>query len=245
MWVVKFNNSGVFMTASNSYFMGTDKTTSIYQNPNYFSGVSSTSLALTSGGQITAASLFDEKFLERKDNYNQTRDSYNTARAGRDAAINTKISNIVSYIENGKEGKAMDEYAKLLEEMSNQNRYAQLKHGDDDTQLRAVARHLIETNAEVNLEKLIKDNCDTSFERGFKVSFEDKTYTQEDMLKEMCDLDEKNKLTDLKRGAGNACRISTCAATGAGIGFFIGGGPLGAVIGGGIGAIVGGIGCAF
>ncbi len=224
------------MTVSSNYFTGIDKSTSVFQNPNYFSGTGSSSLALTTGGQITSASLFDEKFLDRKDGYNQRREAYNVAKAGRDAAINKKISNLISYIENGKEGKAMKEYGKLLEEMSKQDRYAQLTNGDDDTQLRAVARQLIESNADVDLEELIKDNLDTSFERGFKVSFEDKTYTQEDVLKEMCDLDETNKITGLKRVAGNVCRIGACAATGAVVG-----GPVGAIAG----AVIGTLGCLF
>ena len=222
---------------TSSFLTGIDRTTSIYQNPNYFSGAGIGSVSLSSGGTISSASLFDEKYLEKRNGYDQKRDSYGIAKAGRDAAINKNISNLVSYIENGKEGKAMKEYTKLLEEMAKQERYAQLIQGDDDTQLRAVAKELIENNANVDLEELIKENTDASFARGFKLNFEHNAYTQEEILKELCDLDETNKLTGVKRVTGNLCRIGACAAAG----FVIGGGPVGAVIGAGIGAL----GCFF
>lgn len=238
MWVVKFNNLkwGLVMTVNNNIFGGVEKAASIYQNPNYFSGAGLGSVSLSSGNSLTSASLFDEKYLEKRNGYDQKRDSYGIAKAGRDAAINKKISNLVSYIENGKEGKAMKEYAKLLEEMSKQERYAQLAIDGDDTQLRAVARELIENNANVDLEELIKDNTDASFARGFKLNFEHNAYTQEEILKELCDLDETNKLTGIKRVTGNLCRIGACAGAG-----FVFGGPVGAIIGTGIGAL----GCFF
>lgn len=223
--------------AASINFSGADlSTASVYQNPNYFSGVGSSSLSLTTGGTITSASLFDEGYLDRRQGYEQTRDSYEVAKAGRDAAIEKKISNLISYLENGKEGKAMKEYNSLLQEMTKQGRYAKLIQNEDDTQLRAVARKLIEANADIDLEDFIKDNADASFARGFKLNFEHNSYTQEELLKEMCDIDETNKLTGIKRAAGNACRIGACA----GVGFVIGG-PLGAVVGAGIGAL----GCLF
>ena len=211
---------------------------STLDNPGLLTNIGSTSLALTTNGSISAESIFNESYLDRQAGYNQKRMSYAEAELGRNKVIDTKIKNIIHYIENGSEKKAMKAYSELLDEMSKQKRYAQLVDGEGNAQLRAVARQLIENSdacAGRNFEDLITENMDTSFERGFKINFESDSYTQEDILKEMCDIDETNMLTKPKRIAGNLGRAALCAAAG----FLIFSNPVGAAAGLFIGGAIG------
>ena len=179
--------------------MNVSAVTPVFQSPNYFSGVGSTSLSLTNGGTITASSLFDEKYLEQRDGYNQKKESFQIATSGRDAAIKTKISNIVSYLENGKEDKALKAYNELLDVMSKQSRYSQLVSEDDNTQLKAVARTLIESSAGTDLEQLIRentrDNADVENQKIRTWGNCDST-SQEELLLAMCDIDEQGGHTN-------------------------------------------------
>ena len=79
-----------------------------FQNGSFLGGSASASSLTTSGG-VTASSLYDTEYLDRKYDYADTRESYEIAYSGRDAAIETKISNIGSYLANGKEDKALAE----------------------------------------------------------------------------------------------------------------------------------------
>ena len=165
-----------------------------FQNGSFLSG-SALASSLTQSGGITAASLYDTEYLDRKYDYTDTRESYEIAYSGRDAAIETKISNICSYLANGKEDKAFAAYEELLEEMSSQTRYAQLIGEDgDDTQLRAIARQLIETELGADLEEFIranaKDQAGVDYQNILTWGNCDST-SQEDLLAEMCDIDEE------------------------------------------------------
>ena len=151
--------------------------------------------ALTTSGGITAADLYDEEYLENKYSYKETQESYEIAYEGQDAVIETYISNILSYISNGEEDKAMEAYEELLDAMSDQTRYAQLISDDgDDTQLRAIARELIEADLGSDLEEYITDNT----KNGAAVKAQkirtagncDSTST-EDLLNAMCNMDEE------------------------------------------------------
>ena len=128
-----------------------------FQNGSFLSGSATASTNLQSGG-VTAASLYNTEYLDKKYDYTDTKESYEIAYSGRDSAIETKISNICSYLENGKEDKALSAYHELLEEMTSQTRYEQLVVDGDDTQLRAIARDLIESELGVDLEDYIREN---------------------------------------------------------------------------------------
>lgn len=165
-----------------------------FQNGSFLGGSASAS-SLTTSGSVTASSLYDTEYLDRKYDYTDTRESYEIAYSGRDAAIETKISNICSYLANGKEDKAMAAYEELLAEMNSQTRYAQLvSENGDDTQLRAIARQLIESELGGDLEEFIRENA-----RGQAGVDHQKILTwgncdstsQEDLLAAMCDIDEE------------------------------------------------------
>ncbi|MBE7705275.1 MAG: hypothetical protein E7Z90_05640 [Cyanobacteria bacterium SIG29] len=165
-----------------------------FQNGSFMGG-SATAGTYTVNGGVTASSLYNSEFLDKKYDYTDTRESYEIAYSGRDAAIESKISNIGSYLANGKEDKAMDAYNELLAEMGNQTRYAQLVGEDgDDTQLRAIARQLIEMEIGGNLEDFIRDNAKTQagveHQKILTWGNCDST-SQEDLLAEMCDIKEE------------------------------------------------------
>ena len=164
-----------------------------FQNGSYLSGSASSSTLTTSGG-VTASSLYNTDYLDNKYEYTDTKESYEIAYSGRDAAINTDISNITSYISNGQEDKVIAAYQSLLNEMKNQERYSQLVGEDgDDTQLRAVARDLIESQTGVDLEQYIRENTQdqagVEFQNVLTWGNCDST-SQEELLKELCNLEE-------------------------------------------------------
>lgn len=165
-----------------------------FQNGSFTGGNVTANTSLTSGG-VTSASLYNTDYLDQKYEYQDTRESYELAYSGRDAAIETKISNISTYLAEGKEDKALAAYNELLEEMNAQTRYAQLVGEDgDDTQLRAVARQLIEAELGGSLEEFIranaKDNAAVENQQIRSWGNCDST-SQEDLLKEMCNIDEE------------------------------------------------------
>lgn len=166
-----------------------------FQNGSFLGGSAVMSAGTSSGG-VTAASLYNTDYLDSKYGYADTKEGYETAYAGRDAAISSFISNIASYITKGQEDKAIAAYNQLLTQMEGQERYAQLIGEDgDDTQLRSIARQLIEAETGVSLEDLIRDNTRNSIEvqkqqlyRG--AEFCDST-TQEELLEAMCNIEEE------------------------------------------------------
>ena len=165
-----------------------------FQNGSFLNGSASAS-SLTTSGTITAASLYNTEYLDKKYDYTDTRESYEIAYSGRDAAITSKISNIGSYLANGKEDKALVAYEELLAEMSSQTRYAQLiGENGDDTQLRAIARQLIESEIGGDLEEFIrenaKDQASVDHQKILTWGNCDST-SQEDLLAAMCDIDEE------------------------------------------------------
>lgn len=176
-----------------------------FQNASFFSGTSS-AVSMTQSGTITASKLYNTDYLDRKYDYNDTKESYEVAYTGRDSAIDTDISNIMYYLENGYEDKAMEAYETLLNEMTSQTRYAQLvSESGDDTQLRAVARTLIEqqiyekTGTNTGLDEFIKDNAVSasglSWQKTFLNNSKLDENTQEDLLNAMCNMNEEKHVT--------------------------------------------------
>ncbi len=171
-----------------------------FQNGSYFNGSASASTGTKSGG-ITASSLYNTDYLDRKYDYTDSKESYEIAYSGRDAAIESEISNILSYISAGKEDKALESYEALLNEMSSQTRYEQLLgENGDDTQLRAVAKDLIEqelgqdeSGNGITLEEFISENTKTNKQVEAQQIYRGKSRcdstSQEDLLNEMCNMD--------------------------------------------------------
>lgn len=175
-----------------------------FQNGSFLGGSASVSSLTTSGG-VTASSLYNTEYLDNKYSYTDTKESYEIAYSGRDAAIETKISNVGSYLANGKGDKALAAYEELLSEMSNQTRYAQLVGEDgDDTQLRAIARQLIESEIGGDLEEFIRENSKTQagvdHQKILTWGNCDST-SQEDLLAAMCDVDEEEGSGNIIVGA--------------------------------------------
>lgn len=197
----------------------------VYHNPNYFSGLGTVSTPYNSSGELSSVSIFNRQYLEKRDAYRQAGESYAMGEAGRDAVMSEKINNLLQYIEESYEGKAIEEYHVILEEMSKQERNSQLS----EPQLKALAKQMIEgqLNAKlkaenpdspnVKLEDYIRDNMDTEFEAGLKVSLDGASYSQVDVLKEICNLDESDMLSTPKKVLGYAARIGAFALAGAGI----------------------------
>ncbi len=209
-----------------------------FQNGSFLSG-SSTASVLTQKGGVTASSLYNTDFLDNKYEYNDTKEGYEIAYSGRDAAITKNIDNLVTYLSSKKEDKAMLAYEELLNEMKNQTRYSQLVTEDgDDTQLRAVARQIIENKLGVDLPTYIKETTASNFQRGLEFNLDGDKYTEEDLLKEMCDLDETTPYEGLERAAGKTLKTGGLAAAGAAIGTMICPGA-GTVVGGVIGGLIG------
>lgn len=214
-----------------------------FQNGSFLNG-SATAGSLTLSGGVTSSSLYNNEYLDKKYDYSETKESYEIAYSGRDTALDTKISKICSYLENGKEDKALSAYNELLKEMSKQTRYSQLSEDGDDTQLRAIARQLIESETGTDLEDYIIDNTDNSFERGWKINWNGDKAQEEDLLLEMCDIDNTSRLSGLAKVGGGVCRVGAGVAAGAAAGAAIGTiiPVAGTAIGAGFGAVVGGIG---
>ncbi len=212
-------------------------TVSTFQNSSYFNSGFSAGTGTTFTG-VTGASLLNPEYLEKKYEYYDLKAGYELSYASKDAVISNKISNLCTYIEGGKEDKAMKAYQELLAEISGQDRYSQAI--ENDAQLKAMARQMIEAQLGDSLEDFIKANTANNFQRGFELNLEGDQYQEEDLLKEMCDLDETNQSDRIEKAGGTACKF---AIGGAGIGAAIGaiGGPIGAGIGAAIGAIGGAI----
>lgn len=165
-----------------------------FQNGSFFGGTTTASVGTQSGG-VTAASLYNTDYLDSKYEYTDTKEGYEVAYTGRDAAIDSDISNITSYILNGQEDKVIAAYESLLDQMSSQSRYAQLiTESGDDTQLRAVARQLIEAETGVDLATFIRENTrDSVAVQKQQLLWGDNcdSTTQEALLAEMCDIEEE------------------------------------------------------
>ena len=177
-----------------------------FENPVYFGGGGSYYSQQLYGGGID--SIYGCKSIERWDTLEQTRDSYRESKFGRDAVIDSKIKNLISAIEDGSEKMTMKAYKSLLNEMKKQQRYAQLTDGNDDAQLRAVARRLIESKSDKDLEDLIRENMDDAFVKNLKPDIAGTSYCQEDILKEICDIDSREKVTMAKRWLGGGLKYA-------------------------------------
>ncbi len=214
-----------------------------FQNGSFMGG-SATAGTFTLNGGVTTSSLYNTDALDRRYEYTDTKEGYEIAYSGRDAAINSCIANVKSYIAQGREDKALEAYQELLTQMKSQTRYAQLvDETGDDSQLRAIARELINANMDDNqtLEEFIKTNTANKFERGFEINWDGDKATEEDLLNEMCNLDETGRFDTLEYLGGKACKMALTTGGGAAIGAAIGaiGGPIGAGIGAVVGAVVG------
>jgi hypothetical protein len=215
-------------------------TTSVsFQNGSYLNGTSSLG-TYTTQGKVSVASIYNTDALDNKYTYSDTKESYEIAYSGRDAAISADIKNITNYLDQGQEDKAMAAYQNLLDEMSEQTRYAQLVSDDgDDTQLRAVARELIEEELGSDLNDYIVENASNSFERGLEINWNGDNYQEEDLLKEMCNVDTTNRLSGVKKVLGATIKevggVAAGVLTGVGIAAVVAGAPAiaaGAAIGG-------------
>ena len=160
-----------------------------------------------SNGKLTASDLYNEDALDSRYDYQDAKEAHEIEYTGRDAALDSKISNICTYIEQGREDKAMAAYQELLDEISSQGRYEQI--AENETQLKALAREMIESNLEdgTSLEDFIKSNTANCFERGFEINWDGDQYQEEDLLKEMCDLDTTTSTDGLKKAGGTACKV--------------------------------------
>lgn len=162
-----------------------------FQNGSYTSGTASASAFTTSGG-ISVNSLYNTEYLDSKYNYADTKEGYEMSYAGRDAVLDTQISNIITYLQNGQEDKAMAAYEKLINEMSTQTRYESI--AESEGQLQAVARQLIEAELGSDLEEYIRENArDAAGVEAQKIRTLgncDST-SQEDLLLAMCDIEEE------------------------------------------------------
>ncbi len=166
-----------------------------FQNGSFLNGGASSSTNLIKGG-VSVSSLYNTEYLDNKYNYADTKDSYEIALAGRDSAINADIANFTTYLENGEEDKALAAYQSLLEEMSSQERYSQLvSESGDDSQLRAIARTMIEesigddTSLEDYISKYARKQSSVENQQMLWGSSKCDSTSREDLLNEVCNLD--------------------------------------------------------
>ena len=163
-----------------------------FQNGSFLNGTAGINTSSPFGGS-SVSSFYNEDFLNSKYDYQHTREGYEIQESAYDAALDVNISNIISYIENGQEDKAMEAYNQLLSQMSTQSRYSHI--ANDNAQLQAIAKQLIEMNLEDgNLEDLIRDNTRDAVavqkQKCYRGRHCDST-TQEQLLKSMCGLEEE------------------------------------------------------
>ncbi len=165
-----------------------------FQNSSFLNGSATSSANLINGG-VSISSMYNSDYLENKYDYVESKESYEIAIAGRDAAVSSDISKFKTYLLNGEEDKALNAYKELLEEMSGQERYAQLiSESGDDAQLRAVAKTLIETQLDgVMLEDYItkhaKKNSSLEDQQLLWGAKKCDATSREDLLNETCNLD--------------------------------------------------------
>lgn len=165
-----------------------------FQNASFLNGSTSATTNLIKGG-VSASSIYNSDYLENKYNYADTKESYEIAITGRDSAINSDITNFTSYIKNGEEDKAMAAYESLLSEMSSQERYSQLVSEDgDDSQLRAIAKTLIEeqlddTTLEDYITKNTKKNSSVENQKMIWGASKCDSTSREDLLNATCNMD--------------------------------------------------------
>ncbi len=217
-----------------------------FQNGSFLGGSASAGTYTVNGG-VTAASLYNTDALDKRYDYQDTKEGYEIGYAGKDAALNTKISNVCTYLKQGKEDRAIEAYQALLDEISTQERYAVI--AQNESQLKAIAKELIQSNLEdgQTLEDYIRANTANNFQRGFEINWDGDKATEEDVLKTMCDLDETTRFEGLERAGGKVCKAGVGAAGGAAAGAAIGAifGGIGAVPGAIVGGIIGFVGGLF
>ena len=198
-----------------------------FLNGSYFTGSTAT-------GRSNTTSIYDTNYLDRKYNYQHTNECYENMDYAEDSVLDSKIRNILTFIENGKEDKAIEAYNKLIEEMGGQTRYAQLSQSE----IKAMARQMIESQLEdgETLDNFIRENTANSFERGFEINWDGDKYQEEDVLREICDLDETTTTDGLKKAGGTACKVLAGAgaiAAGIAVGCLTPLGLIGGVVAGG------------
>ncbi len=154
------------------------------------------------GRGINAADFYNEDALESRYDYQDSKEGHEIEYAGRDAAIETNIANVINYISSGREDEALEAYQDLLDEMMSQTRYAYLVGEDgNDVQLRAVAKQLIESELEdgQKLEDFINDNTVTASGRSWQKTFFNNSKideaTSEDLLNLMCNQKEEKHVS--------------------------------------------------
>lgn len=178
-----------------------------FQNSSFINGGATAATGTYSNG-VSYASFYNTDALDNKFNYNDTKEGYEMAVAGRDSAIQEQIESLSYYIENGEEDKVLDAYHGLLDEMSAQGRYAKLITADgDDKQLRAVAKGMIESQIGCKLSDYIENNTSSHKNTVYKnILFwgrADNT-SSEDLLEEMCNIKKEKKAANIIVGAAAA-----------------------------------------
>lgn len=164
-------------------------------------GVGSTSVGNYYTSEVSASSWFDTEYLDKKSQYQQQQEAIAIGESARDAVMDTQISNFTTYLEDGKEDKALAAYHKLIEEMKQQTRYAGLSDGE----IQAMAREIIEielSNAagqDVDLEDYIREHATGVAGQGWQKVFLNNNKIDDaneaTLLNEICGMDEREEMT--------------------------------------------------
>ena len=170
-------------------------TTGFYNTGLYGNSGSTTGYYYGTGA--STATFWNTDYLEKKNEYNQTREGIEIENSARDGVMNTQISNFTNYMESGREDEAMEAYQALIEEMSNQTRYA----GLSEAELQAIAREIIEielSNAageDVDLVDYIREHAADATEQHKQRTLycDDKvdSVTEEQLLNAICGMNEE------------------------------------------------------
>ncbi len=160
-------------------------------------GTSGTTSGSYYGTGLSTTNFWNTDYLDKKDNYNQAKEGIDVQGAARDAVMDTQIANFTNYLSSGREDEAMEAYNKLIEEMSQQTRYA----GCSDAQLQSIAREIIEmelseqAGENVDLETYIRENAANAAEQSTQKTLwcNDKvdSVTEEQLLNTICGLNEE------------------------------------------------------
>ena len=115
--------------------------------------------------------------------------------------MDKQISNFRTYLEGGKEDKALAAYEALIEEMSMQQRYANLS----ESQIQAIAKEIIEAelSAEagepVSLEDYIKEHAvgvnGQGWQKVFLNNHKIDDANEATLLNRICGMDEEEEMT--------------------------------------------------
>lgn len=174
-------------------------TTAFYNTGLY--GNSGTASGSYYGTGLSTTSFWDTDYLTKKDDYNQAKEGIQVGSAARDAVMDKQISNFRTYLEGGKEDKALAAYEALIEEMSMQQRYANLS----ESQIQAIAKEIIEAelSAEagepVSLEDYIKEHAvgvnGQGWQKVFLNNHKIDDANEATLLNRICGMDEEEEMT--------------------------------------------------